>query len=295
MRSLNCDDSACYCESCADSHHEYCEECNGTGNAETLADHANQLRNNGASAILDYHPDIELEPIQHYIDDSSRMIGIELEIEHKRLSNMSDTCRYLGKELSGKVILTHDGSLSITGYEIVTVPMTYHAYKHVEWHKILPELSKLGAISHDSENCGLHIHLSNEWFYYNNDQKVIDVTKRYQILFCKLQGLLIRFSRRNDDQISRYCAFNIGSSSRYSAVNLTNSNTVEIRLWRGTLKPDSFNACIDMTFAILDFTYAHSCAHLWHYTQVNRVFKTWLKTSRYHKLVKYLIDMGVTI
>ena len=36
-------------------------------------------------------------------------------------------------------------------------------------------------------------------------------------------------------------------SNRYYSVNLTNDNTIEIRLWRGTLNPQTFEATLKFT------------------------------------------------
>jgi hypothetical protein len=36
-------------------------------------------------------------------------------------------------------------------------------------------------------------------------------------------------------------------SCRYFAVNLTNSNTIEIRLWRGSINPETFEATLRFT------------------------------------------------
>jgi len=290
MRS-DCRDS-CLCNSCSESHYESCTECNpdlSNGNAETLQDHTIELKERGAKAILDYHPSISWEFFTDKRDNIEQCIGIELEIEHKNTSNMSDTCRLLARSLSNRILLTHDGSLDHTGYEIVLTPHTLHAYKSINWRKLLKDLSANGAISHDSENCGLHIHLSHAWFEHNDQRKIYNIAKRYQALFSSLQDLLVPFSRRTTDQINRYCSLrNQSNSSRYCAVNLSNSDTVEIRLWRGTLNFESFSACFDMTFAILDFTWSHPCAHRLPMSKTVQQFRQFLKTSRYHRLNKYL-------
>ena len=41
-------------------------------------------------------------------------------------------------------------------------------------------------------------------------------------------------------------------SLRYYAVNLTNSETVEIRLWKGTLNPETFEATLSFTARIAE-------------------------------------------
>ena len=291
MRS-DCRDR-CLCECCNESHYESCTECNpdlSNGNAETLQDHTIELKERGAKAILDYHPDhIEWQYHINDRDKADHLIGIELEIEHKSTSNMNDTCKLLARSLSNRILLTHDGSLDHTGYEIVLTPHTMHEYKTINWRKILKDLSANGAISHDSENCGLHITLNRAWFDYFRAGKMASIAERYQSVFSSLADLLIPFSRRTPEQLNRYCSLrNQNESNRYCAVNLTKRRVVEIRLWRGTLNYESFSACFDMTFAILDFTWSHPCAHLLPMSKTVQQFRQFLKTSRYHRLNKYL-------
>ena len=51
-------------------------------------------------------------------------------------------------------------------------------------------------------------------------------------------------------------------SARYYAVNLTNSETVEIRLWKGTLNPETFEATLRFTARLAEICKNTTAAEL---------------------------------
>ena len=94
------------------------------------------------------------------------------------------------------------------------------------------------------------------------------------ILVDKHWDALVKFSRRKDSQLNRwakrYCIpkeakedRNLwkdvkGRTSRYFAVNLDNTHTVELRMMRGTLRPETFFATLQLVKRLVDISIATS-------------------------------------
>ena len=131
------------------------------------------------------------------------------------------------------------------------------------WERITGLVKEHGGKSHDAGTCGLHIHISRDYF------KDHDAVYRLDRLFHVFERQFIEFSRRSGSQMEWceidddselrdekdvedrkaiwYSKKNSGYRARYQAVNDTNYNTVEIRLWRGTLNVETIRATIEMT------------------------------------------------
>ena len=151
----------------------------------------------------------------------------------------------------GYTYCKHDGSL-INGIEIVSHPATiqYHMSKKEIYEKLFKDMRTLGWRSHDDGSCGLHFHISLHPLEAANPFAIHNML----ILYDRFWDKLVRFSRRTETQLNhwalRYDAKDQQYStvknmakregSRYMAINLQNEHTVEIRMWRGTLKPETF-------------------------------------------------------
>ena len=92
------------------------------------------------------------------------LIGTETEVENRDRYN--DTCNAVASEvrdLMGEhVHFEYDGSLD-NGFEIISRPHTLRALKKAGFDKMFELLMERGYVSHDNENCGLHVHVSKEW------------------------------------------------------------------------------------------------------------------------------------
>lgn len=195
-------------------------------------------------------------------DDSLLMfLGIELEVDY--LDSVNDLADDLMREFGyERLECKEDGSLSDDGLEIVSQPMTalYHLNSDM-WVRILDLVRQYGGKSHDAGDCGLHIHISRKFF------KDHDAVYRLDRLFHRFKDELVNFSRRTcfgycrlyDDDLheikdvaERKAKWEEEKSwqDRYQAVNDKNTNTVEIRLWRGTLNDETFRATVEMTAAL---------------------------------------------
>ena len=115
----------------------------------------------------------------------------------------------------------------------------------------------MGYLSHAAGTCGLHVHISRLAFGCTYEQQEAAIARLLYFVE-KFWAELLRFSRRTQSQMNRWAArygirltpseqMNHAKNScagRYTAVNLTNADTVEIRMFRGTLKLNTLKATL---------------------------------------------------
>ena len=195
--------------------------------------------------------------------DTGLYLGVELETE-------CDGNPYVAAGVLKRIVgnarqdIKHDSSLD-NGFEIATQPMTprYHIESGY-WRDVVRSLRECDCESHNPGTCGLHIHISRD--YFDNQSQVCTLDRLIQTHATEW----IRFSRREGYSADRWCKIetddDLGikpgdpdyvkrekwmssktSMNRYKALNLSNSKTVELRLWRGTLKLQTLLATIEAT------------------------------------------------
>lgn len=150
--------------------------------------------------------------------------------------------------------------------ELVTHPMTLDYYMNfMPWDDILDEAKHSGYLSHKTKTCGLHIHISRKAFGDSELEQECTIARLLYFIE-KFWPELLRFSRRTESQINHWAArYGMKLSpkevmdcakyycpGRYMAVNLMNRSTVEIRIFRGTLKLNTLLATLQMVNAICD-------------------------------------------
>mgnify|MGYP000144999561 FL=1 len=243
--------------------------------------------------------------------------GVELECEPR---NDGGNVRMDAYELSdrideipgGRTYCKSDGSLS-NGVEIVSHPGTLAHHMYVmHWRQIQRTCEKAGFRSHDTDNSGLHVHVGRAQLG-STDAERDETIRKVQVLFILYAAELTRFSRRTRSRLNEWAPFrSFGVSpesiratdgdtlatwahssvptheydhnNRYTAVNVTNSATVEIRIFRGTLKRDTLIAAIQLVSNVFEYAMAHDWADI--------PASTWADVAAYkpHKeLVNYMI------
>jgi len=187
--------------------------------------------------------------------------------------------------------MEHDCSIG-AGIEFITQPcsISYHLGmmdKITDWSRYLV---RHGYNSHNSAKCGLHIHLDKKYF----GKKLDCATAKLLYLFERHWENMIRFSRRNARQVEQWCGKyeerdstevrydDYGNRTsqqvvpgkkyasilkktykeRYRAVNLCPSNTIEIRMWRGSLNPETIEATLKFTARLMELCKKASAVEL---------------------------------
>lgn len=249
------DDTNCY----------YCEEC---------------YRNLTNNIIKDYHErDIDLDFKKLASDNTELYLGFELEVENGNVDNedRNNDARYIRTHFPELgLCFEHDGSLDY-GFEIISQPMTMnYIYEHKEDFKaILKYLDDKGYQSHNGGRCGLHVHISKKAFGESNSDTLDKNIKKLLLFTETYKNELITFSRRQNFHYCEFISSKIKTSydnmnkdiyyksgevlqglnkriNRYQVVNLENSNTIELRVFRGTLKFETFMATLEFVNSLVE-------------------------------------------
>jgi gamma-glutamyl:cysteine ligase YbdK (ATP-grasp superfamily) len=133
-----------------------------------------------------------------------------------------------------------------------------YAKEHIN-RQALRDLSCLGIRSWNTNTCGLHVHIGRDTFVNYSH------LARFLILLHRSKPSIVALAGRD---CSRWASFDLGQDesivlqaqgkqypqTRYRAVNLTNDDTVEVRVFRGTLNPDTIIAHLELLDAMIEYT-----------------------------------------
>ncbi|MBQ8301133.1 MAG: zinc-binding protein [Clostridia bacterium] len=213
--------------------------------------------------IHDYY--YKPEPI--FFGNARRYYGIELEIdEGGECEGCANKILSIANSNGEHLYAKHDGSLN-DGFELVSHPMTFKYHKNeMPWQDIMNKSIELGYLSHQARTCGLHVHINRRGLGATYEQQEETIAK-IVFFYEKFWSEILRFSRRTEAQANRWARRYGGGLinpketlkhakgsclGRYVAVNLENANTVEMRIFRGTLKYSTFIATLQMVDEICD-------------------------------------------
>lgn len=243
-------DHYCNCQECGELVHEddahyigddpYCDRCYDDCHHEFIEDYS-------------------YKPAPVFYGTGQPHYGIELEIDDggeidNNARQIMDIVNYPKEHIYCK----HDGSLN-DGFEIVSHPATldYHL-NNIAWDKIMHKARQLGYYSHTARTCGLHIHINRAALGTSVEEQE-NTIGRIVFFFEKFWDKILRFSRRTEYQANHWASRYGGNTEnpketlksakssglgRYTAVNLENTFTVELRIFRGTLRYKTFVATL---------------------------------------------------
>lgn len=200
-------------------------------------------------------------------ENAIQFFGIELEVDRRSNSNTAiknciETIESLAPD--GFFDFKSDSSLSY-GFEMAGQPATYDFHNSGFWQQVLDTCSDYEFVSHTLGTCGLHIHVNRNFFENDRDA----VCKLWEI-FNNNKRWLETFSRRSINHLERWAKFKDSDEmenlraykkdycGRYQAINDTNGNTIEFRLYRGTLNYNTFIATIQFTKWLCDYVESHT-------------------------------------
>ena len=257
-------DDAIYCESCYDDHRE----------------------NDGGIHDYSYKP----SPNFYYIDDENEAdytykenlntmyLGVELEVDNgyskgEMVTNIHDNMEW--------IYCKEDGSLD-DGIELVTHPCTLEYHLQAEYESCFDELVSNGWRGHDAESCGLHVHVNKRYLGNSVSEQELTIAKIMLIMDRLWDCGLVEFTRRTEYQLNKWAKrctieergeevsedkarektkeyFQMG---RYFALNLRNSETIEFRLFRSTLKIGTFKATLQFVSNLVNFAMSTTLADI---------------------------------
>ena len=277
-----------YCQRCLDTHYYWSD----------AQDRYVSEENRDDAVIGSYHSSKQrLTKIPSSFDDRKEgvFIGMELEIEiakgdrEERAEHLLDQIKIYQDDKTGNgytyALCESDGSLN-HGFEMVT------GWTGLDVHEKQLSFFKerfVGAKSHDTKTCGLHVHISK------GDMSLLHATKMVEFINDPSNKSLILALARRDS--SRWCAIldkksnkswkktavaitkgGNGSAqmkeankkraicalnpSRYEAINFHNPSTIEFRLFKGTLRYQTIMACLQFSYAVYQFCKTQSAKKL---------------------------------
>lgn len=164
--------------------------------------------------------------------------------------------------------LKNDSSIG-GGFEIVTQPHTYEKYRdgsQVLWETIDALRTDYKARSWDAGTCGLHIHIARKAFRDGLH------THRFIEFVYRNPEMLMKFAGRNSARYATFAdcwgkdeyeqpKFDIEdklnrreNTTRGSAVNTLNEHTLELRFFRGTMRPSGVLSALGLAHSMVQYT-----------------------------------------
>jgi hypothetical protein len=149
---------------------------------------------------------------------------------------------------------------SVPGFEVVTHPCTLRYHQEVfPWPELCKYMNTHHCKSHDTSTCGLHIHVGKAGYGADNVMKCVLFVNRQKKRFELL-------ARRQGNHFCGYREFpnmgDAGYTTKYSAVNTSPRSTFEFRIFKGTLKPETILASVELVHAVTEFVKGQMASHL---------------------------------
>lgn len=175
---------------------------------------------------------------------SDRLFGIELECEFDN-ENYAEQAAWAVTQMVPSIVLKEDGSLHAPSFEAVTQPADFRSAVDMVY-EVVDTLDFEGGDT--SYECGMHVHVSRKAFGSFAVSNLI-------VMVDNIWDDLYRFSRRDEDELhwcSNRLEYTAGApkavkkqaadeaaietrhNDRYHAINVTNKDTVEFRIFKGT-------------------------------------------------------------
>jgi hypothetical protein len=252
------------CERCFENNTTYCEECDNTYLNGCEYNHDDEA---DGRIIHDYsyRPD----PIFRSSEDEQTRLYFGIEVETEARNEDYGTRRVAAEfasrlEVERLAYLKSDGSLSC-GFELVTHPMSHSYFMNdaiTLWDTVSKLKSDYGMMAWGTKTCGLHVHISRAGFNGGSHQHrflqlVYNNKDFYEVLAGRASSHWAKFDDVFDPETGRKSfknKFDRHGSDRYSAVNTNNRNTLEMRIFRGSLNPRFIKSAIDLAHASVEFT-----------------------------------------
>lgn len=269
-----------------------CQGCAENEDAEYEADEADNYE---YPHPWSYRPDPEFFGTNPTGVPGTPYLGLELEIEAHSYADREGIID--ATEGSDDLFYCKaDGSLGKHGVEVVSHPMTLGYIQAFDWADLCATLATRGS-SWDVGTCGIHVHLSRDSMTRSHLWRFARLLNGNPSEFGELAGRFnstyARFADDDFDPVSKAIAGKAPNPSRYSALNLENETTVEVRIFRGTLKPLGVLANLELVHAMWAYTASLSVPAVKDGALDFSTFRAWVEgeaRDTYPALVGRLVD-----
>lgn len=236
------------------------------------------------------------EKISPVVIPGEVFLGMELECE-SHYADLYGGARIIHAGLEKYAWMKTDGSLN-NGFEICTHPMTLEYFKSVDW-SAFGELLKFGFHAWNASTAGIHVHVGRSAFKSDshlwkfgemivmNPEKVQKFAGRGANGYNTYNGMV----RKVSDTVLKKPEANPG---HYDAVNLSNANTVEVRIFRSSLRIRRILANLEFVDACVRYTEDLTIPMIRNGALKWRSFRKWIneqKPGLYDELLSF-VDNG---
>lgn len=222
-------------------------------------------------------------PIFH--GDGPLYLGLECELNTGYSHSRGTVAEYVTGQVGNLAYMKEDGSLS-NGFELVTHPMSYPwALENFPWHMFTEMRDRFGM--RNADECGIHVHVSRDgfsdvphlyrWqkFIYRNALPIQRVARRQNSRWARFtpEGRRLALPAAKlgpnlgctpvSDQwwappeyrsLPTTYGNNYLRAERYSALNLQNGATVEMRMFAGSVYQSQVKAALGLAHASVEYT-----------------------------------------
>jgi hypothetical protein len=278
---------AIICESCCSTGTRWCPDCNTTYDTDHWSSCPNDCDRGDDDQLYGYG--FKPYPVFHDVHDTdvppqrgTVYMGVELEMEATSGATPNEGVNIITRHLGAFAYCKEDGSLQY-GLEMVTHPMTLEYAQTRDW-SVLSVLRTNGFRSWDTQTAGMHIHVSRTAFDGPSH------LYRFTQLVLKNEPACTTFAGRKNDT---YASFRDGYQPGFlakvikgrdygsrGAVNLQNGATVEVRMFRGSLKKQRLLANLEFVHAAVEYTRMLTVPEVATGALSWRAFATWITDNR---------------
>lgn len=261
------------------------------------------------------------EYIKHFMDHENKrttlLLGAEIEVggnkpevdSNNKQSVVKRCIQIMNGSESDKedlIYSTHDGSVQI---ELDTMPcsLEYHKSK-MNYKEMFKYLDEQGYKGHDCSTAGLHIHANRDYLGKTKMQQDLVISKILYIIE-KFNDNICVIGRRNTDYsqfVGDRCKEDTAlilfdkykREGKKAALNLEHKDTIEFRMFKSTLKYETFILTLEFVKDIIDFAKSVSIEEIENMNW-NDLMKTFSKelqqyyVDRYNKIFKKQMDEDI--
>ena len=188
-----------------------------------------------------------------------RAFGCELEVQ-VRSGNKDQACGKVHEVLNpgGNVgeycFFERDGSIG-EGFEIVTQPAGLDIHRAKFDAFLNNDEVKRGLRSHEGGACGFHVHVGRQYVTQSQIYRIQSFLNDV-----RNEALIRAIARRYDSgyskfkpQMAKFTSAGKNNGDRYEALNVTGRETIEFRIFRGSLRYESIVSALEFVNAVLTF------------------------------------------
>lgn len=258
------------------------------------------------------------EYIKHFMDHENKrttlLLGAEIEVggnkpevdSNNKQSVVKRCIQIMNGSESDKedlIYSTHDGTVQI---ELDTMPCSLEYHKNnMNYKEMFKYLDEQGYKGHDCSTAGLHIHANRDYLGKTKMQqdlvisKILYIIEKFNDNICVIGRRNTDYSQFVGDRCKEDTVLNLlakyDNTGKKAALNLQHKDTIEFRMFKSTLKYETFLLTLEFVKDIIDFAKSINIEEIEKMTW-NDLMKTFSKdlqqyyVDRYNKMLKKQLD-----